>query len=64
MGIRMEGTADPQDGNIKSGVQITSLEDVKKHFKDCDIYLQAIVPSPFFFKGKEKNLRNTRKSLQ
>ena len=58
MGIRWEGTADPQDGIIKLGVQITSIKDVKKHFENCDIYLRRPkVPSPFFFKGKEKKFK-------
>lgn len=53
-----EGTSDPQDGIVKLGVQITSIEDVKKHFKHCDIYLRRpIVPSYFFFKGKEKKFK-------
>ena len=29
-----EGTPDPQDNKLKLGVQITALEDVRKHFKN------------------------------
>lgn len=59
-----EGTPDPQDGELKLGVQITALEDVKKHFKHCDIYLRRpITPNPFFFKGRDNKFKKIHETV-
>ena len=59
-----EGTPDPQDNKLKLGVQITALEDVRKHFKNSDIFVRKIkTPSPFFWKGAVEKLKKIHEKV-
>jgi hypothetical protein len=50
-----EGEYDPQDGEIKLGVQITPIHEIMENFKGSNIIIRKISCSPNLFNDKKLN---------